>query len=910
MAFSFVGSAVIAQLYVPPSAFGDEHQGNSVIRKEAGQTLDTDGNQRPDIKAYFENTPIGIWLREKSTVSFTLAVMHNDSLTQDTVFRVDMKLSKTRQRDPIPMFAAPGIANFYKGAIEAEDVKAYYRWVYESVEDSVDVHLFGGLGGPRIAWVVRPGGDPSDISLTFTGQDSLGIDWEGDLQIYLEDKWIELKEAVAYQVDANDNIIPLNWTASYTTDSAVHAGFEFEDYDPELPLILQIGYPPLQLGGPLEPRNLGWCSYVGGTSGDELTSVEVDEVGNPYTCGHSWSADFPVAPGTEEFDPFQGQAYGWNNAVIMKFKADNKQLLWATYYGGSTRTVSIPKTGAQKLAVANEVGNELEHVFVTGSTNTEDFSSHAEPVTEFEDADVSNYDGGQRRMWVGAFRKLNGVRDWATTHGEIGDATWSEDGLAIDVDDQGTLVVGGKLGYGSAYPDFQSLTPSGAFNRAVGGGFFIVFDLDYQIEWATTFAELVQYTQVTDLRIVKSTLGTPRKQLWLTGSTGNGYEVPLDLVPPPTGGYYQTTGGSVMAMLACIDITNRLIEYCTMWGDPGPNGLSISVAYGLDISEKGLVWVVGYTDSQNLTSTECPDPGGTGVHHTATHQGNNTSPSQWSDGFILMMKPNTMELVYGTLIGGVKDDILLDVGHDDRQVYLTGETRSATGFSTDLNAQWYYQPQFGTENKRDAILLSLWDDQDSPTVLWRSAFAGTQSDRGWGIAASETEVFLVGATASNAWDGPFPLLEFDAGDADDFFQDWNMGGDGIGFVNWYDFGFAMDFEHDGFGEAPVEFHFPPHDGFIASFSTISPVGTTEWLTDAADPLVVVPLVQGTQWSVRFPDRGEWQLSIVDAIGRTIGTHNSNGAPLLVDLGSQASGMYVLRASEPGGMVCFAKIIRP
>jgi len=97
---------------------------------------------------------------------------------------------------------------------------------------------------------------------------------------------------------------------------------------------------------------------------------------------------------------------------------------------------------------------------------------------------------------------------------------------------------------------------------------------------------------------------------------------------------------------------------------------------------------------------------------------------------------------------------------------------------------------------------------------------------------------------------------------------------------------------------------------IASFSTISPVGTTEWQTDAADPLVVVPLVQGTQWSVRFPDRGEWQLSIVDAIGRTIGTHNSNGAPLLVDLGSQASGMYVPRASEPGGMVCFAKIIRP
>lgn len=76
--------------YVPPDRYGDEHKGSDVLRKNMGQVFGTDGHKRKDIKAYFEGSPLGIYLRDSSRVSFTYSLMYADSAIADTTYRVDM----------------------------------------------------------------------------------------------------------------------------------------------------------------------------------------------------------------------------------------------------------------------------------------------------------------------------------------------------------------------------------------------------------------------------------------------------------------------------------------------------------------------------------------------------------------------------------------------------------------------------------------------------------------------------------------------------------------------------------------------------------------------------------------------------------------------------------------------------
>ena len=78
--------------YVPPDLFGDTAQSACMLRRNAGQVFDTDGNPRPDVKYTFEGSPVGIYLRDSSRVSFTRIVLHNDSVTPDTAYRVDMTM--------------------------------------------------------------------------------------------------------------------------------------------------------------------------------------------------------------------------------------------------------------------------------------------------------------------------------------------------------------------------------------------------------------------------------------------------------------------------------------------------------------------------------------------------------------------------------------------------------------------------------------------------------------------------------------------------------------------------------------------------------------------------------------------------------------------------------------------------
>jgi hypothetical protein len=75
-------------------------------------------------------------------------------------------------------------------------------------------------------------------------------------------------------------------------------------------------------------------------------------------------------------------------------------------------------------------------------------------------------------------------------------------------------------------------------------------------------------------------------------------------------------------------------------------------------------------------------------------------------------------------------------------------------------------------------------------------------------------------------------------------------------------------------------------------------------------LAINPLAEPGRWTVHFPSNGAWTLSAFDVMGRSVGTWNSHGTQMVLDLADRSQGIYLLRASLVAGEVHSAKVVRP
>jgi hypothetical protein len=79
--------------------------------------------------------------------------------------------------------------------------------------------------------------------------------------------------------------------------------------------------------------DLVYASYLGGGNVDDLAAVAIDDDGNVYLAGTTYSDDFPVTAGA--FQPLLASA-GAEDAFLVKLDR-NGQLLASTYFGGTCR---------------------------------------------------------------------------------------------------------------------------------------------------------------------------------------------------------------------------------------------------------------------------------------------------------------------------------------------------------------------------------------------------------------------------------------------------------------------------------------------------------------------------------------------------------------------------------------------
>ncbi|MGD8414964.1 MAG: SBBP repeat-containing protein, partial [Candidatus Latescibacterota bacterium] len=339
------------------------------------------------------------------------------------------------------------------------DVPNYRAIVYEDVYDGIDLRYYNDGQRMEYDFVVAPGADPAQIKVRYEGIRSLSVNENGELVATTD--WDVLKELaprVYQKIDGDKTAVP----CAYRLASDRSFGFELRGaYDAARPLVIDPGlFFGTCLGGagddlaydiaidddgfayvcgvtysfefptqlPQHPfagiydgfvtkvnpygDGVAYSTYLGGTGGDRLYAIAVDDEGCAYVTGSTASTNYPTVNAYQPEPPVCD-----GDAVVTKFNPCGNGLVWSTYLGGSD------VDWGYGIAVDGE-----HHVYVAGTTQSTDFPTQNPYQTDsaLQDAYVVKFNAAADSLIYGTYVGGNDI-----------DGLWS---LAVDATGHACIV--------------------------------------------------------------------------------------------------------------------------------------------------------------------------------------------------------------------------------------------------------------------------------------------------------------------------------------------------------------------------------------------------------------------------------------------------------------------------------------
>ncbi len=587
----------------------------------------------------------------------------------------------------------PGFVNYFTDSDPQHwhaDIPTYARVRYRQFYPGVDLVYYGSQNrNLEYDFILAPGANPSNIKIRIGGVESLSLNPEGDLELAFPGGGQLIQRAPTIFQKIDEKRRPVEGGYKLLADNVI--GFEISSYDQTQPLVI-------------DPE-LIYSTYLGGLVVDAGNAVDVDEAGQAFITGATFSNEFPVD------DAFQPSLAAKSDAFVTKLDADGV-VLFSTYLGGEQSD-----HGAD-IAVGIDGS-----AFITGSTTSPDFPT------------MNPLDGthnGQQDAFVTRLNPAGNALIFSTFHG--GTRADQGFGVALDSDDNAYVT-----GYTSS-SDFPTLDPLQAENAGEADVFVSKFQTDgAAMVYSTYFGGsgddgFLPPGAVNGVPRINCRIAVHKEEATITGTTFSDNFPTLNPLQAGRNGFSD-------AFVARLASDGGSLLYSTFLG-----GSDRDIATDIAVDDAGNAYVIGTTRSNDFPHT-------VGVIQNTFGGGGN-------DAFVARVATDGSALLYSTYLGGTGADTGNGIGIDaDGNATITGQTTS-----TDFPIQDPLQALNGTT---DAYVATL--SVDASSLLFSTYLGGSANEVGQGVAVDkESALYITGHTNSDDYPTISPFQADFAGEMDAF----------------------------------------------------------------------------------------------------------------------------------------------
>ncbi|MGD8540217.1 MAG: SBBP repeat-containing protein [Candidatus Aminicenantes bacterium] len=588
-------------------------------------------------------------------------------------------------------------ANYFIGKYKSKwqtNIQTSSVVLYKELYPNIDLKIYGMEKQIEYDFVVRPGGEVTEICFEYGDVKKTKIDKEGNLVITTEFGELEHSKPVCSQVIEEEKVL-IESEFRKIEDNTY--GFNIEEYNKDYDLII-------------DPVVLIYSTYLGGSDNDEAYGIAVDSEGAAYVIGRSSSLDFPTK------NPIQGTLVGYDDAFIAKLNSSGNALVYSTYLGGSDNDE------AYGIAVDSEGA-----AYVTGCTRSENFPTK-NPIQ-------GSFGGGREDAFIAKLNSSGNALVYSTYLG----GSDNDDAYGIAVDSEGAAYVTGNT-KSTDFPTKKPIQGNNGGSRDVfiakvkSSGSALVYstylggsDDEYGEEIAVDSkggAYVTGWTRSENfptknpiqgnlagswdvfIAKVKSSGSALVYSTYLGGiewDTGGGIAIDsegatyvtgyTDSVDFPTHNSFQgSNAGNRDAFIVKVNSSGSALVYSTYLGGSDEDG-----GVGIEVHSQDAAYVAGST-----VSTDFPLK----------------NPIKWNNGggtdvFIAIVNSLGSALVYSTYLGGIETDLGRGIAVDSEgALYVAGRTGS-TDFPTKNPIQGHLA---GHQN--DVFIAKIESSEGIRIVSW------------------------------------------------------------------------------------------------------------------------------------------------------------------------------------------------
>lgn len=604
--------------------------------------------------------------------------------TQYDMYWLDMSLAGANAHATV--IAEDGQAyyeNYYTSTVCA-NARAWGKVTYKDIYPQIDWVLYIKNNKLEYDFIVHPGGNVNNIQIKYNGATEIAGN-SGNIKI--STPFGDISEGNLY---------------AYTQNTHRHVAADFKLKNNTLAFSLP-GQHKRTESIVIDPT-LTWGTYFGGEAADIAFGVSHDDSDNIYIAGLTYSVSNIATAGAH-----QTVYSGARDAFVAKFNGWDGNILWASYYGGSSQDVV-------EAITTDKYGNS----YITGQT-----SSTNNIATPGSYQPVLLAGAGDGTCFLAKFDS-HGALQWGTYYGGGN----SDDGRAMACDTSGNIYICGSTG------SAMHIATPGSFQDTVAGpqncGFLAKFNNNGNIIWATYFGG-ADTTESGDA--ILACACDNANNVYIAGVVESTSSIFI------TPGCYQDTsgGGGGDAFLTKFD-SNGVVKWSTYFGSD-----SGDYAEAIVCDNAASVYMAGSTYSHHNIAT----PGS----YQASYGGGEV------DAFVVKFN-DTGAIQWASYFGGNNADGAQGIASDDTgNIYITGYTGSTVGIAIPGS----YQD--GNGGLVDAFLARFSTDG---ACSWATYYGSGDIDNAYGMTADRSGIYIAGATKSLdniATDGTFQTDNYGGYDA-------------------------------------------------------------------------------------------------------------------------------------------------